>query len=109
MTTDEKLAIARVMVEKVAPLVRERGKHEPAGPTHPSTWELELAGLLVLYAENALLYPDDDDASNHIDIWPIGERKAFSASWKPDKPWLPPRVALCKGGDWLKMLCTPSP
>lgn len=70
-------------------------------------WSFERTGFTLIYAENVLLYPDDDDISNLLDVWPIGQRKVFSASWKPKKPWLPPRVVVCRAGEWPKLLGVP--
>ena len=51
-------------------------------------------------AVNVLLGPEDPALSSLMDVWLRGGERVFSASWFPSRIWLPPRVVLCKFGDW---------
>lgn len=52
-----------------------------------------------------LPHPDAKSSENIIDVWAGARRlKAFSISWAPDTPWMPPVVHDFKTGDWLRVL-----
>ena len=104
MSGFDKLAIAKAAIEILAPLARSTGKYHPAGALEPAHWALDKEGCHISLAEKVLLSPVDSSLSCLLDVWPAKERKVFSVSWEPDRPWVPPRVVCCKRGDWIDKL-----
>lgn len=99
-----RLEFARFAIDTIAPRVRAEGVYQPATAHAPGYWTLEENGLLILLAGNALLLPTDRSTASLLDIWPVQQRKIFSVSWHPAQPWLPPRVACLRRGDWMARL-----
>jgi len=98
---NDRLAIARFMIDSLAPVVKASGVVQPATATQPHHWSLERHNLLLVLTENALLKPDDKSTSSLLDIWLVNGRKVFSTSWEPQRPWKPPVITRLQTGDWM--------
>jgi ribosomal protein S16 len=100
-----KLAFANFAIERLAPEVRRAGTYQPAHATQPSYFELVKDRLQIRLTQGALLLPTDRTVSNLVDIWPTARGgKLFSASWEPERPWIPPRVVRLQYGGWMEVL-----
>jgi hypothetical protein len=100
----EKLELARWMREALAPAIRAKGEYQAAGVSGPAHWRLETPELIVIYAEGALLRPDDRSLSSVLDIWTNPGRKVVSLSWENDRPWQPVSIVRMATGSWLQSL-----
>lgn len=103
-TLNSRLEFAQWTIDKVVPLVRARGEHLPAGVNGPTRWRLDTCGLTIVVAWNALLAPNDRNASCLVDVWPTTRPKVLSIRWEPERPWQPPRVIRHVQGEWSRTL-----
>ena len=97
----ERLALANQLIGILVPRVKMHGIRVAARGASPGYWTLEANGIIVSLAENVLLLPSDPTTSSLLDIWPIGQRKVFSARWQPARPWIPAEVVCLRPGGWL--------
>jgi hypothetical protein len=104
MKLTEKLELAHWMREALAPVIRTKGEHQAAGVSGPAHWRLETQELIVIYAEGALLRPDDRSLSSVLDIWTKPGKKVVSLSWENDRPWQPVGIVRMATGPWLQSL-----
>lgn len=104
MEKQSKLEIARWAIDRVAPVVRAKGTHHPAGIDGPTHWRLDERGLTIIFTEQALLGVDDKSLSCLVDVWPTERPKVLSVSWEPTRPREPPRVIRCVEGPWRQEL-----
>jgi hypothetical protein len=100
----DRLAIARFVIDNLAPIVKDSGIAHGAAATQPSCRTLELHELRVMLAQNVLLATDDESTSNLLDIRAASGNKVFSTSWQPLRPWVPPRIICFRSGAWLAVL-----
>lgn len=100
MARVDKLAIAVQAIKDLPPLVRASGVYSAASATRPEFWHLEVGAWALSLTERVLLSPIDPALSSLLDVWASAGGKVFSASWMPDRPWVPPRVVQCKPGHW---------
>lgn len=90
--------IATLAIETLAPLTRESGELCPGNGIQPSYRYLTVRGLQVSLVENVLLLPTQESLKTVLDIWPVGGRKVFSASWDPLK------ISCFHAGEWIDVL-----
>jgi hypothetical protein len=92
------------MRETVVPMVRAKGEHHAAEALSPANWQMKASELILIYAEGALMRPDDRSPSSLLDVWAGQGKKVVSLSWQPDRPWQPVDVVRLTSGPWLESL-----
>ena len=104
MRIADRLGLAGLLIARIVPEVKAKGVRTAHSATTPGSWEYGFNGLQFVLTENVLLGPGEAVTSCSLDVWPDFGKKAFSAVWKPEQPWLPPEIVSCKSGPWVKQL-----
>lgn len=100
----DRLGLARALIEGYAPLIAEKGAYTGATATVPAFSDYQAGEVEMRLTTDVLLLLGDETTSSLLDVWDADFNRLFSVSWRPERPWLPPDVTVCKAGPWLEVL-----
>lgn len=100
MSHGYRLQVANWAIRQLAPQVRALGERVPAAAFAPALIAAHIGDFHLFLTIGVLPHPGYEDLHETLEIFMPDGPKVFSATWIPQKPWIPPEIINFKPGDW---------